>query len=468
MLDKVKKWCERHHLLKSGDTVLIACSGGADSLALTDILMALKDAFHLRLAVGHLDHMFRGAASVQDAAFVAEFCKSRGLSCYQRRVDVPAFQKRHGLSPEEAARIVRYDFLREIANNLGGAKIATGHHQGDQAETVLLHLIRGAGSGGIGGIRPVSRDVIRPLLAVSRAEIDAYCKARDLDPRVDETNFTTDYLRNRIRLELLPRMERAYNPAMREALCRSAELIGAEHEFIRQSAEALWGGLASERNGLLALRRSAFNALHTALKREFIRLAIERLQGSLSGIQFFHVEEIIRMAATGRVGAILELPSQLVLECGYNAVNFFKKNGDSAEFRKENVRIELNLDGITEILLRGIVVEAEMLPAYRKPVGPEMIVCDLDRLALPLFLRFREDGDVFQPSGMRGKKKLKDFFIDAKIARARRDDIPLFCDQSGIIWVGGYRQSQTSKVTESTTKFLALTLRKVKSGGAEC
>lgn len=467
MLEKIKKYCERHQLLETGDMVLIACSGGSDSLALAEVLLALREHFGLILAVGHVNHMFRGVESDGDACFVATFCAERGLPYYETKVDVPAYCETHRLSKEEGARVVRYAFLRETAKMLGGAKIATGHHRDDQAETVLMHLIRGAGSGGIGGIPARNQEIIRPLLAVSREEIERYCEDKRLMPRTDSTNFETDYVRNRIRLNLLPEMAAHYNPVIKDALCRTAELVSTEHAFVRENAANIWNAVIVAAEKKIIFRRDELSGLHPALKRELARMAIESLQGNLKGIGFDHVESLLRFCDSGKVGALLELPGNLILRCGYRTAELFFREALIHGTRVGETETLLYLPGLTKVPQCGISIKAALLERYERPMNKWTTIFDPARLLLPLYVRQRRDGDRFQPDGMHGTKKLKDFLIDMKVERGKRDTIPLVCDQAGILWVGGYRRSRRGAVTEGSTKFLQLAIVEDEIGEAE-
>ena len=459
MLEKVKNLCEREKLFQAGDAILIACSGGPDSLALVHLFLDLREIYKLRISVGHVDHMFRGAESKADADFVRNFCKYHHIPFYLKTVDVPAFAKEKSLSDEAAARIVRYDFLRELAVKLGGALIATAHHRDDQAETILLHLFRGAGSQGIAGIRPKSCGIIRPFLSVTRQEIERYCKEKNLTPRIDATNSETEYLRNKIRLELMPVLKKTYNPVMPAALCRSAELIGAEHDFINASAKMLWKDIVSETDGKLIINRQRLQDLHIALQREVLRLAVMKAAGDLNGWGFLHIEQMITFVKTAKTGTILELPKQFVLVCDYQTVELCHKSTLKQPATQDVYQI-LRVPGFTPIPLLQLTVQVEKMNEYVKSTGLNNIVCDMDRLNGELFLRLRRDGDRFQPSGMSGFKKLKDFFIDNKVARVDRDRIPIFCDQNTIFWVGGLRQNQTSQISGQTKHFLRFTILK--------
>ena len=461
MLEKVKKWCRENELFTAGDSIVIACSGGPDSLALADVFLQLREEYRLQLQVAHLDHMFRGEASRADAAFVADYCQQNGLDCEVRSVDVPAYAACHRLSAETAAREVRYGFLREIARKFGGAKIATAHHQGDQAETMLLHLFRGAGSRGLTGIRPQSAGIIRPFLSVTRADIEAYCSARELRPRFDATNAEPAYRRNKIRLELMPVLKKDYNPAIEETLCRTATLLAEEHAFIHAAALAVWQQAATVLEEQVILNRVYLLQQARVLQKEVWRLAIEKIQGDLNGIGFVHVEQLLDFTAQANAGAVLQLPQGLKLHCRYDKLELSQKPlADEADFS-----IELQVPGLTALKSLQVIVQADFVETYEKCVDRFSLMCDAEKLHGRLFVRNRRAGDRFSPSGLRGTKKLKEFFIDAKIDRDKRDRIPLFCDEQAIFWVGGYRQNNESQVNEATRRFLRLRIKDLPERG---
>lgn len=461
MLTKVRLLIDNHHMLNAGDKVLAACSGGPDSLALVHSLALLRSEYGIEVFVAHVDHMFRGEESAEDARFVASFCREQGLICYQKAIDVPAFIQKSGLSSQQAARQLRYQYLHEVAQQLGGAKIATGHHQDDQAETVLLHFLRGSGSMGLRGILPLNERIIRPLLGVSRQEVLSYCEAHQLKFRLDSSNLKTDYLRNRIRLELMPILEQQYNPAVKEALSRTAQVLGDEHDFIRKSAAQLWDEAVTEEEGGLFVPAEPVVRQHRALQREFFRLVIEKKQGNVTGIAFHHVENLIQLMHDGRVGAVLELPGFLFVQKTYRGLLFYAKTIQNKEVKTGigTPGCLLTVPGVTAISALQLTVTAEQVEAPFQPNGIYGIF-DWDCIKFPLYLRTRQEGDRFYPAGSTGSKKLKDFFIDNKIPRQARDSIPLVCDQSGILWVAGYRQAERGKVTEKTQKILLLHINK--------
>lgn len=457
MLEKVRAWIEKYKLLEQGDRVVVACSGGPDSLALLHILLAFRLQYNMNVVVAHVDHMFRGEESAREADFVADFCARRELACYRKAIDVPRLIKDTGMSGEEAGRKVRYQYLRQIARELGGAKIATGHHRDDQAETVLMNILRGAGSAGLRGMQPRNGDIIRPLLSVSRVDILAYCEAEKLEPKFDSSNFETNYLRNRIRIQLLPQLEGQYNRAVKDSLCRTAAIVGDEHDFIRQTAEHVWEQVVREEQQGLVLLAEQMQFIHIAVRREIIRMVIEKKQGSLKGISFYHVETLIEMLFHGRVGGSLQLPGGLTIRKTYDGLYVGEISftiPDKAGYWEQ----ELTVPGITEINALGITVAAELTAVGKRP-EPNIAVFDAEALALPIFVRTRCIGDRFAPLGFTGHKKVKDFFIDEKVAKERRDFVPIVCDAAGsIIWVGGYRQSQHGRSTDKTKTFLVLTI----------
>lgn len=463
MLDAMEKWLKKYRMLEPGDKVLLACSGGPDSLALVHGMhkMQAEGLIHVSLAVAHVNHMLRPEAAAE-AEFVREFCRRLGLECYSTAVDAPAYMAASGESLEAAARRLRYEYLFQVADDWGGAKIATGHHRDDQAETVLIHLLRGAGGAGLRGMLPVNGRLLRPLLGIGRPVIDGYCREQGLTPCCDASNFNTDFLRNRIRLELLPALEEKYNPRIREALCRTAGLLRDDYEFIRDQARSYLDKLTSEQNDALTLDGPGFAKLPVALRRELIRQIIEKKSGKLTGISFVHVERMLEMISNAATGSLFFLPGGLRV-CKTYAGLEMSPSGAGARREKAppnllRAQVLLTIPGATWIPELNLTVAARLLPAAPADSSPNSAVFDPESLELPLYVRNRLPGDRFAPLGMTGTKKLKDFFIDAKVPQTERDRVPIICDQGGIIWVGGFRQSRRGGVSGHTRKFLRMDL----------
>ena len=456
MLDIVKGWIASYDLIRPGSRILAACSGGPDSLALVHLLNSIKEEYPFSLAVAHVNHLFRPEAA-EEAEYVAAFSADMGLVCHVTAIDVAAYAAANKLSSQQAGRLLRYQYLRSVAAGWGGARIATGHHRDDQVETVLLNLLRGAGSGGLRGMQPENGDIIRPLLAVSRRDIEDYCADRGLEPRYDSSNYKTNYLRNRVRLKLLPTLEADYNPAIRDALWRLSELAGDEYEYLSQEAGKLWGtvAIAGDR---VAIDGKALAGLHKALQRELIRQAIEKKRGDLTGISYGHVEKLLIMVFAGTVGSVLTLPGGLTAQKTYSGLELYSNAAElkPAPFTGGFKPGEVAVPGVT--VVNGMQILAERITGPPSSQGPSTAIFDLEQLRLPLVVRTRQPGDRFRPLGLGGSKKLKEFFIDNKIPEAERDSVPLIADQQEIIWVAGYRQSEHGKISANTQKKLQLSI----------
>jgi tRNA(Ile)-lysidine synthase len=459
MLERIKAHIQRYNLLTKGDKVVVACSGGPDSLALLYILSELRPDYQLELAVAHVNHMFR-IESKEEAIFVGRVAGQLGVAYYQAEINVPEYIEKTGLSAEEAARIVRYRFLYQVAEEWQANKIATGHHRDDQAETVLLHLLRGSGGKGLGAMKRVNGTLIRPLLSVSRREIEEYCRLANLHPCEDKSNQNLNFLRNRIRLELIPHLEDQYNSALRSSLCRTAEIIGDEHDFICRSAQEAWKIVGKEQPDRLYIDGGELAKYHISVQRQIFRLAIEKKQGHLKGISFLHVENLIEMALRGSVGSILPLPGGLMAQKDYSSVELVFGGQSEAKTNIPLPELMLNIPGSTLLPQLDAVIIARFSEVPVGTLSPEQAVFDWNELEEPLVVRTRQKGDRFNPLGIKGSKKLKEFFIDSKIPRCQRDNIPLICDQRGIVWAAGYRQSERGKATAETSRFLQLTLMK--------
>lgn len=460
MLARVKAWIDKHQLIGQGDNLVVAFSGGADSLTLLHTLLALKDEYQINVIAAHVNHMFRGAESDSDEDFVKKHCYKCGIICYTKSINVPEYINRTGMSAEEAARKLRYQYLREVAQTLGAhTKIATGHHRDDQAETVLLNLMRGAGSAGLRGMKPLNGDIIRPLLCLNRQEIEQFCRDNSLEPRIDSTNFSCDYLRNRVRLKLMPQLEETFSKGVKDALCRTAQLVGDEHDFILAEVRKLWPKLVKESAECISIDTTSLEAVHIAVLRELFRKAIAKKRGHIQGISFNHVENLIEFSLAGSVGKIFQLPGEIIVTKGYKDI----KIGLPQEATVPSaVRKLLAVPGTTEIPELKLLFDTEILYSNINTAGNSgVIVFDYQQLIQPLCIRTRAAGDRFWPKGMNHNKKLKDFFIDCKVPRKLRDVIPLLCDGQGrILWVVGYRASALCQPNENTTDFLKITLNK--------
>lgn len=465
---------KRYGMVSPGDVILVGVSGGPDSVALLHALWLLSEELCISLCVGHLNHKLRGRDADEDAEYVQEFVKQFGLPVTVESKDVAGFASRSRVSIELAARLVRYDFYCRTARATGATKVALGHHVGDQAETVLLRLIRGAGAAGLAGIppvRPISPGcgliVIRPLISLTRQEISRYCEENDLSPRTDASNLTCAYPRNRLRNELIPLLEREYNPGIVRTLARTAELLREDDAFISDEVQRRVDRIVRARScNRVILDVDTVLAEHVAVQRRVIRWAVGFLACGREDLEFDHVEEVLDLARRGSPGKSVDLPCGIRArrDCGELVIEL-RSPGDVAPavpFEKQ-----LSIPGATRLPEAGVIIEAEVLEAAGRPdllaavrrAGKREAYFDYDVVGPDIAARSRRRGDRLSPFGMSGSKKLKDLLIDEKIPGNMRDRIPVIVAGGKILWVLGVRASGLARVTSGTRRVLHLAAR---------
>ena len=421
----------QQRLIVPGDGVLVALSGGADSVTLLHLLLGLKRSWGLRLGAAHLDHCMR-EDSGKDLAFVRELCAELEIPLFWRRIDVPKLCRAQKGGLEAVARQARRAFLCEVAQAQGFERIALGHHRDDQAETLLHRLVRGSASAGLCAMRPLSAPFVRPLLEFSRKEIQEYVQRQGLSYVEDESNRDPRFTRNRIRHQLLPLL-RQFNPQVGGQLARLAGHFALEEDYWAQEVSGYLGreGWGEQAGALDALRLS--NS-HPALRKRVIREAIRRWKGTLQGIESSHLEAIAgRLPGGGNWD--LHLPG-LLLGCRYGRVAPVSSgSGSQASILVEGPGRYALGDG------RLLVVSRQCSAAAPSPSGRQAEF-DEGEGFFPLEVRGRRPGDVFRPSGMEGRRKLKDFFIDLKLPRQERDAIPLVFRRDELLWIPGIRRCE--------------------------
>ncbi len=465
---KVREWVGLHALLPQGGNIVAACSGGPDSLALVDLLAGFRRELDFGLVVAHFDHGLRGEESSRDADFVRSFCSVRGLPFFGGCADVSEEVRNIGGSIEEVSRRLRYEFLRQVAKEIGGALIATGHQRDDQAETLLLNLVRGSGPRGLGAMRPRQGDIVRPLLCLTRSETEAYCREQELQPRNDSSNSDVDFRRNRVRHELAPLLRQRFNPGLTETLCRTAEILADGHDFLRGYVEEQLPIWAVRLENGYRLDTLLFSQLHVAVQRELLLNLLEKMRGDVRGISFGHVEQIRELFLKERGEKRIDLPGQWQARKSYRELWIERATLSITPEVQEcpvdhEKTVQLSCPGETNLSDFGVIFRCSRhsgeLPSP-DVLGTHRVAFDFASLRFPLVVRRRCPGDQFRSLGASGGRKLKKLLIDLKIPVAQRDTVPLVCDGNGILWVAGLRRSERGRLSSETRDYIVIELIK--------
>lgn len=467
----VQSTIRQHALLAPGQKVVVGVSGGPDSVALLDILRSLPEQ-PLELIVAHLNHQLRGQAADADAEFVSALAEQWQLPHIVETRDVAALAHAEHLSIEEAARHARYAFLARVAQDNQAQAIAVAHNADDQVETVLMHLLRGAGLGGLRGMRYKTDDavpVVRPLLDVPRAGIESYCRERNLPFRIDETNLDTRMFRNRLRHEALPYLA-TLNPNVRQLFLRMSHSLADDYDVLQAHVNEAFHLVARERQGAVFFSRVGWAELHPSLQRGTLRLAVQELRQNLRDVDWTHIEDARKIALEKETGAQATLPGELMLTLGYDEFVIAKPDYRSpANVPLLNVdALALAVPGLTELPGTDWRVRTEISEKARGTMSRWSAEYDLARCPGSLALRGRRAGDRFQPAGMGGHtRSLHEYMIDEKIPRPLRDRLPLLVAGEQIVWVCGWRADARFVVTSATTRVLRVSFEKKDAGGTD-
>ncbi|MHB8781372.1 MAG: tRNA lysidine(34) synthetase TilS [Candidatus Geothermincolia bacterium] len=450
----VGRTIEAERLLDWGQRVLVAVSGGRDSMVLLDILALYAPERSLELGVFHFDHQLR-PESGDDARFVAELAEVYGLPFVSRTADVAALTRQLGLSPEEGARHARYAGMREAAEQFGADRVALGHTADDRVETFLARLLAGAGSGGLASIR-ARRDIyIRPLLAVWHHELEQWKRRLPRQHLTDPTNHDTSIPRNRVRHVLLPFLEREFNPAVRETLLRDADLLAEESSLLQDLTEPLAACLLSKDGEEAVLDADAMADLTRAEQRLLLRRAI--IEGG-SEPTFRVVEDLISKVLGGASGSGLDLPLNSRAERVYSELRIGPRpRRDAAGVSPAEESLIIGAPGAYSALGLKLVIReatAELQAGVRPPDDAWRAWLDTDRLSFPLALRRPLPGDRFHPLGAGGSQKLQDFLVNAKAPRTKRRASVVLCSAGEIAWLVGRRIDDRFKVTPETRRVM--------------
>ena len=448
LLSKARKTIDAHGMFVPGEKVVAAVSGGSDSMALLHVLEEMGE-LRLETVVAHLNHGLRGEESDADAEHARDAAGRLGLVFECRSADAEAFRKSRGLSPEDAARRLRYGFFRDVLEKHSASRIATGHTMNDQAETVVMRLLRGSGSLGLSGIRPVAGEVVRPLIDATREEAREYLRSRGVAWREDSTNSSRRFTRNRIRNELLPALE-TYNPAVREVLSRTAAVCSMESDFVEAEAERRFEGLVSRVAGGIFGKTRDVLSQPAAIRFSVMRKAVCELKGDLLGVSSRHLFAVEEALGSAGSSAEVDLPGEVVFRSGHG-VFFLARGPESAG------SVSALVEGPGRVgISRDAEVEVEVTDDDSLWGDPFAAYFPPERVSFPVAVRSFEDGDRFVPLGMKGRKKLKDFFVDEKIPRFMRKKVPLFETREGIVWVGGLRPDERFRAEKGKGPWLRM------------
>ena len=440
---RVREYMKQNHMAEPGDGVLAAVSGGADSVCLLLVLKALEESLGIHVAAFHLHHGLRGAEADRDERFVRELCERLQVSLHAVREDVAGYAKTHGLSEEEAGRILRYQWLEKTAGEFGCRRIATAHHKDDQTETVLMNLFRGSGLRGLGGIRPVRElsgelTLIRPLLGINRQEIETYLIEEKEAWCEDSTNKELVYARNKVRNELIPWIREHINDRAEEHILKTAAFASQADEYFVSQAEKLLGdGFQEQEASFAEIDTALFDSQPDIMKSYLIRAMIMKVSGNAKDISARHMDAIVALDGPGG-GTSVDLPY------GLQAMRSYQKLIIRKAVAEQNAR------GC------GKNLQTKVFPWKKDMEIPKNQYTkwfDYDKINDTLSVRTREPGDYFM-IGNGKTKKLHRFFIDEKIPEELRDHILLLAEGNHVLWIIGYRISEYYKVTEATRNIL--------------
>ena len=452
LINEVEEFCIKKHLISSGDRIVVGVSGGPDSLCLLTLLNQMSKRYDFKLFVVHINHSLRDEADFEEE-YVKKYCEKLDIEFFSKKIDILKISKEEKRSTEEVAREKRYEFFYEVLNKVDGNKIAVAHNKNDNAETILLNLLRGCGTEGLNGIVEKNGSIIRPLINISRKEIERFCNENGLTPMIDKSNFENVYTRNKIRNLIIPRLEEI-NPDIINGLFRFSRIIRDDEEFINDYVELVYSEVAQVDSENIYILKDKFSALKIGLKRRVLRKAICDFTGSLKDVSFSTINNAIKEFEYSKNGSLIKILNNVNVLVEYNKLKFIKNKKEI-----EDYIYELNVPGKTYIKELNKWIITEVKPSC--DVGdieknPNIHFFDIEKTGKKLYVRNRKNGDYFFPTGILGKKKIKDFFSDLKIENSKRYQIPIITNGNEIIWVVGFRSSRKFLKDKSTKEVIII------------
>lgn len=454
---KFIEYALKQGIIKDQMKILIGFSGGADSTALCRVLLHFRKEYHLTIMAAHINYQLRGEDSKADERFVKEFCFEHNIPILIQQNDLKGVK-----GMENKAREIRMAFFNKIKKHYKIDKIALAHHKDDQSETVLSRFFRGSAFNGLSGIKAVSHDIIHPFLLFSRDEIEEYLVSLNQPWRDDLSNQENDYNRNKIRNQILPTIEKDFNANFKEKLIDYAELFSeADQYFKTQMQKSYKKALVFSEDHEIVFSFEDFVTLSPIIQFYIIKQAWELLSKNDKDFYYYHFKEIKKVLELDG-GKEINLPLGIVFQKDYYNIRLFNRN----KYQTENVYQSREISSLRNIFMfndkRILMQKIKSMPDEGFPKDPDQVIMDLDKIVFPLTVRYRQDGDRFMPFGMSQYKKLKDFFIDEKIAKFQRDKIVIICDAQHIIWVAGHRMDHRVAVDEQTKNFVCFKIEDTK------
>ena len=458
LVEKVETFLNQHHLISSGNHLLVAVSGGVDSVVLLHVLFQLKEKYQLKIEVIHLNHGIRGKEADRDVKFVRQLANQYELSVVVDNVNAPGFSKGQSLSLEQGARILRYRFFEQILQKTGADWVVLGHQADDQVETVLDHFMRGSGIKGLCGMVAQREKYLRPLLTVTRKEIETYADEHSLDYIIDSTNKMLKYRRNRIRHELIPHLKKFFNPGINSVILRTASIANEVEEYLYSQAEkALQQCLINFKKNKIILDIDSFLNYFNIIQKYILFEILAHWQLNRGLLTEKKIDQVLKLTQARKSGKQFFLNSEISVLIDKNLLVFLKGKPSEFEFEIEkNVTYSLPE---SELAFIAENVNADCLPKnFSSDLSVEYI--DSEKIKGKLKIRNFRKGDRFRPLNMKGNKKVSDFFSDKKVPLHLRNEIPILICETGIIWIIGYQIDDHYKICGSSKAFLKLQIKK--------
>ena len=488
LLNRIKENIIVNNLIEKGSGLVVGVSGGADSVCLLYALKFFQEEMCLNLTAVHVHHGLRGLEADQDKAFVEELCNKLEVKLETFQEDIKSIAENRNISLEEAGREVRYTIFSEILKKTGSKYIAVAHHRDDQAETIMLHILRGTGLDGLIGMNYKQGNIIRPLLNVSRNEIIRFLNENELNFRIDSSNLSNDYTRNKIRNQLFPMISDMFSLELKDQLIKLSDIVYDEKDYLDTAAQAAFNNayiMDCESNSDLnpdlykvELWADKLKNNHPALLKRIIRLAWEKLNKQRKNLELIHVNQIIDLLKNKSTGKRINLPNGIIVIMSYKRLIFLRSDEQPEKIKQDNKRYSYPIiyEGITYAKEAGGMLISKILPANEafllhdlKKIKEKDLVqlFDYDRIKSGITLRNRLDGDRIRPFASLGDKKLKDYFIDQKVPREKRSEIPLVALNNRIVWVIGMRTSDDFRAGEDTRTVWVLSWKDEFIGGEQ-